>query len=779
MKRKLSPSVLIAVLPAVVTLAVVLLDAGTGSKAARLYAAASQAVEEQDYATARSVLDNIQTIAPGYVPAYELEARIDLATTDRKTTLRKLDSAIRRTGSRRLIQLMETIEAGGTPDPLPADSGAGLPDTLPETWAEQPQEEPAEATLTDVAANYDVLVRYTDSDWEKQVQLVPGDGGNDWTWSSDNTAVAQVDDNGLVTCGSLPGEALVTAVNGSRISRCFVLVMEPEIYYDTATSRNYCIPEGNLRLQNRKYAIESGDLLKVLPTLQVQGAAQGQPLSAGALEHSAGSSVEVSGPVDENGTPILLLPEETSTPETAQPGTAVSLQIGWESLYGSGDYHIPDTLRANGTTYTPTAIDWDMGAYFDSLYLPASMTSLDYFQSNNPLAGCPALQQVTVEAGNPSYSSRDGVLFDAGGTTLIGYPIDARANEYTVPDGVTAIGADAFADNANLQTLTIPDSVTSIDSTAFAGMRSLQVLNNESALDFRLQDGVLTTDGGATVLAFCSGGMPEQYTLSANVTRVADGTFADNQSVKELTVDASLGSLSVNNCSALETLTVNGDLSWLSVDGCDKLKQVVINGTVERLVLDAPEDAVLKNAGHVSDSLSVNGGRMESLQLAATLTDLTYTPGGEGATVDLSPLAATSLTMLQVSNASLTGLDALAALPDLQSVYLLNIPSVDSWNGLWRCASLQNLSVSSTALTDISGISALTELRTVDLSNCGIADASPLANCRKLQYINLGSCEQLTDIGALLELPELNYIQVYGTGLSEQQQQQVEQFNNG
>ena len=46
--------------------------------------------------------------------------------------------------------------------------------------------------------------------------------------------------------------------------------------------------------------------------------------------------------------------------------------------------------------------------------------------------------------------------------------------QFTIPDGITEIGIDAFKDCRDLTTITIPDVITAIGKVAFKGCTSLQ-----------------------------------------------------------------------------------------------------------------------------------------------------------------------------------------------------------------------------------------------------------------------------------------------------------------
>ncbi len=86
-----------------------------------------------------------------------------------------------------------------------------------------------------------------------------------------------------------------------------------------------------------------------------------------------------------------------------------------------------------------------------------------------------ALQAITVNSTNASYSSSGGVLFNKSQTTLIQYPTGNPTPNYTIPNGVTNIGDLAFWLSFNLTNVTIPPSVISIGNQAFA---SGSVLNS-------------------------------------------------------------------------------------------------------------------------------------------------------------------------------------------------------------------------------------------------------------------------------------------------------------
>ena len=94
--------------------------------------------------------------------------------------------------------------------------------------------------------------------------------------------------------------------------------------------------------------------------------------------------------------------------------------------------------------------------------IPASVTQL----SSDAFIGCSGLENIYVAAGSLHYSSINGVLFNAAGTSLVAYPC-GRAGGYTVPDNVMEIQEYAFFRCDQLTDITLPESLSVIHNHAF------------------------------------------------------------------------------------------------------------------------------------------------------------------------------------------------------------------------------------------------------------------------------------------------------------------------
>ena len=144
--------------------------------------------------------------------------------------------------------------------------------------------------------------------------------------------------------------------------------------------------------------------------------------------------------------------------------TRIDEQVFYLSLITGVSF--PSSLRSigEGAFYAANSLT--------SINIPQAVTSIGDYALN-----AESLTSINVAANNPSYASVDGVLFDKSTTILVAYPADKTGSTYTIPNGVTVVGANAFALVNRLATVTFPSTVAILGEYAFYEAASISSVN--------------------------------------------------------------------------------------------------------------------------------------------------------------------------------------------------------------------------------------------------------------------------------------------------------------
>ena len=171
------------------------------------------------------------------------------------------------------------------------------------------------------------------------------------------------------------------------------------------------------------------------------------------------------------------------------------------------------TIPSTVTTIGSSAFS---GASLTSITIPASVTSI----GESAFSSCESLETITVESGNTVYDSRNNcnAIIETKTNTLI-----QGCKNTTIPDGVVAIGPNAFDALSSLTSITIPASVTTIGAYAFRDCQQLASIE--------IPNGVTTIGDWAFYNCALT-----NLTIPASVTTIGQSAFRSCWKLKSIAV---------------------------------------------------------------------------------------------------------------------------------------------------------------------------------------------------------------------------------------------------
>ena len=174
--------------------------------------------------------------------------------------------------------------------------------------------------------------------------------------------------------------------------------------------------------------------------------------------------------------------------------------------------------------------------------------------------------------------------------------IDRENNDYwtqvktvKIQEGVTSIGAYAFAYCEELTSLTIPSSVTEIGENAFKGCTSLSSVTIPSSV----------TSIGSSAFSGCSG--LASVTIPSSVTSIGGYTFEDCTSLASVSIPSSVTKIQTCtflDCASLASLTIPSsvtEIEWGAFQNCTSLASLTIPSSVTIIGASAFENSAWYN----------------------------------------------------------------------------------------------------------------------------------------------------------------------------------------
>ena len=161
-----------------------------------------------------------------------------------------------------------------------------------------------------------------------------------------------------------------------------------------------------------------------------------------------------------------------------------------------------------------------------SITIPASVTDIEIGSFRN----CANLVSFHVAPENPVFADIEGVLFNKNLTTLIQYPINGKS-DYCVPDNVTKLLSQSFANCASLVNITLPPKIIDLYSFTFAGCSRLKAI--------QIPQGVQ----GIEQQCFYECSRLSNVSIPDSVTYIANGAFMRCSNLESITLPPRLSKL--------------------------------------------------------------------------------------------------------------------------------------------------------------------------------------------------------------------------------------------
>lgn len=206
----------------------------------------------------------------------------------------------------------------------------------------------------------------------------------------------------------------------------------------------------------------------------------------------------------------------SSLSESAFPSELTS--IGYEAFYGTG---------------------------ISTVVVPANVINI----GAGAFSGCKNLKDIQVDAGNEYYTAENGILYDSEKTKVISSV--TTKTEVTLPDTVTHIGDDAFAECTGLKTINL-QNVSSIERRAFYHCSSLNNLELSPELTC-IADGIFS---GCSALT--------SINLPSGITKIGDSAFSDCSALTSINFPSGITEIESDafyHCSSLSEITLPSDLT--------------------------------------------------------------------------------------------------------------------------------------------------------------------------------------------------------------------------
>lgn len=193
----------------------------------------------------------------------------------------------------------------------------------------------------------------------------------------------------------------------------------------------------------------------------------------------------------------------------------------------------------------------------------------------NPFAGCPNLEEVQVEEGNPHLVAENGMLSYRKGTLIACLP--KKEGDVSISDNIHTIGIGAMNGCIRIRSLSLPKTVERIREGALGDMKRCKEYKvSPENTKFCTVDGVIYTKDKKELVAYPAGKDNLEYHILQGVEKICAGAFMGTEHLKEVYLPDTLKIIETEafrDCTSLEEVHAQQKLTNTGTDvwkGCKK-----------------------------------------------------------------------------------------------------------------------------------------------------------------------------------------------------------------
>lgn len=216
--------------------------------------------------------------------------------------------------------------------------------------------------------------------------------------------------------------------------------------------------------------------------------------------------------------------------------------------------------------------------------LPARLSSFSpaMFSSTGKLS------TINIAKGGSMYASKNGMVTNAAGDTLIYCP-SGRTGYVRIPAGIATIAAGSFMQHYSITEVYVSYSVATIENNAFKLCTNLQTLTFEGS------PSAVGMTVGKQAFMRCYALKNVIFEKESAVTEIGEEAFSSCNVLGDLTLPATLtkiGSLAFKDCLSIRKVVIaegnkNIEVAMDAFEGCVRLLTITIPSTMETLPIEA------------------------------------------------------------------------------------------------------------------------------------------------------------------------------------------------